>query len=154
VGLFSYKKMIHPVGTTRRATMRSVTPKPARKVRRAALTVRHPGSSLEGTAKASLSRSVSRSGTRRRSQSNSGAFVAVLTVLVYVAVAAAILLWLLLKLCWLLIVWIINSISKRQASTSKQLVVSASPARRSSREVPTATVTGEHYEQLLGPHPE
>ena len=60
MGLFSYKKYVHPVRTARRAAVRSVTSKPIRKVRRAAITVRHPASSLEGAAKANLSRSVSR----------------------------------------------------------------------------------------------
>jgi hypothetical protein len=76
VGLFSYKKVLHPARTTRRATVRAVTPKSLRKVRRAAITARHPASSLEGAAKASLSRSVLRGG-RSRSRSGSRSAVAV-----------------------------------------------------------------------------
>lgn len=72
MGLFSYKKVLHPVRTTRRAAVRAVTPKPVRKARRAVTTVRHPASSLEGAAKASLSRSVSRTArTARRSRGGS-----------------------------------------------------------------------------------
>lgn len=70
MGLFSYKKALHPVRTTRRAAVRTITPKPVRKVRRAVTTVRHPVSLLEGTAKAELSRTVSRS-TRSRGSSRS-----------------------------------------------------------------------------------
>jgi hypothetical protein len=65
MGLFAYKKVLHPVRTTRRAAVRAVTPKPVRKARRAVTTVRHPASSLEGAAKAQLSRTVSPSGSRK-----------------------------------------------------------------------------------------
>jgi hypothetical protein len=58
VGLSSYKKVLHPARTARRAAVRSVTPKPIRKARRAVTQVGHPLSSLEGAAKASVSRGV------------------------------------------------------------------------------------------------
>lgn len=64
MGLFGFKKVLHPVRTTRRAAFRAGTPKSVRKARRAATSVRHPASSLEGAAKASVSRTVSRSGGR------------------------------------------------------------------------------------------
>jgi hypothetical protein len=97
VGLFSYKKVVHPVRTTRRAAVRAVTPKPVRKARRAAITVRHPASSLEGAAKASLSRSVSgrrsgrgssgrRSPSRSAGSSESGAHALVTLLIVLVIV--------------------------------------------------------------------
>jgi hypothetical protein len=75
--------------------VRSVTPKPIRKVRRAAITVRHPASSLEGAAKASLSRSVSRGRRKARSRrsnetANGGAIALVLVVVVIALIVAGI----------------------------------------------------------------
>jgi hypothetical protein len=88
MGLFSYKKALHPVRTTRRAAVRALTPKPIRQARRAVTTVRHPVSSLEGAAKAELRRTVSgstRSANSARSASAPnalgwGVLVAVLLV--------------------------------------------------------------------------
>jgi hypothetical protein len=72
LGLFAYEKVLHPVRTTHRAAVRAVTPKPARQARRAVATVRHPASSLEGAAKAQLSRAVLGSGSRKRATSRPG----------------------------------------------------------------------------------
>jgi hypothetical protein len=93
MGLFSYKKYVHPVRTARRAAVRSVTPKPIRNVRRAAITVRHPASSLEGAAKASLSRSVSRGRrngrSRRQTSAASGGGLALVALVVVIALIIA-----------------------------------------------------------------
>jgi hypothetical protein len=58
MGLFSYKKVVHPVRTAERAVKRSATPKSLRGARRAATSAAHPVSSVEGATKAAVSRSV------------------------------------------------------------------------------------------------
>jgi Short C-terminal domain len=74
MGLFRYKRYVHPVRTAKRSAKRAVTPKPIRKVRRAVVQVRHPGSTLEGAAKAELSRALSGRGKQKgRKRRASGA---------------------------------------------------------------------------------
>ena len=82
MGLWGFKKVIHPVRTTKRSAKRALTPKPLRKVTRAATTVRHPASSLEGAAKASVSRTVSRSAPRRKSSGAGGVWALLGTIVV------------------------------------------------------------------------
>lgn len=65
MGLFRYKRYVHPVRTAKRSAKRAVTPKPIRKVRRAATQITHPGSTLSGAAKAELSRSLKSKPKRR-----------------------------------------------------------------------------------------
>ena len=89
LGLFGYKKLLHPVRTTRRAVTRPLTPKPARKALRAGMTVRHPASSLEGAAKASASRALSSGGRRGKGGGGAGLLATLLAlgavVMVFVA---------------------------------------------------------------------
>jgi hypothetical protein len=105
MGLWGYKRYVHPARTARRAAVRSVTPKPVRKARRAVTTVRHPASSLEGATKAGVSRSVSRKSRSRKTNNgtngtNRTGFVTFIVMLFAALLCFAPSIWLWDKHAW------------------------------------------------------